>query len=101
MTHISVQCIFNSLQWDLCTSQCVCVRVLGWSRGGALQESSHLPLSESRSCKLWERTEETREIVFSCDAELPEKRFKTEARQLLTVSGMATGRNDPPADRHV
>lgn len=76
---------------------CVC-----WGGvGGGQHKSSHLPLSESRRSKLWERTEETHEIVFSCYAKLLEKSFKTEAGQPLTVSGMATGRNDPPAHGHV
>lgn len=65
MTHKFIQCILNSFAYATCALKCVCVFVLGRSRGG-LQKSSHLPLSESRRSKLWERTEETHEIVFSC-----------------------------------
>lgn len=37
MTHIVIQCIFNSFACGTCALECVCMRVLGWSVGGAAQ----------------------------------------------------------------
>lgn len=37
MTHIVIQCIFNSFAYGTCALVCVCMRVLGWSVGGAAQ----------------------------------------------------------------
>lgn len=101
-THIVVQRIFNSFACGTCAPECVCMRVLGWSVGGAAQvvpppspgvktlQTLGAHRGNSRAVQLLRRV-----TGGTCE----------DRRQQPLTAGdsraMATGRKDPAADRHV